>query len=346
MQLINQLPQPTWHHLGVNEADSRIPAVSWKEALSAPTITFSLPESTCVPDAQFTEGGLGSVWERELFHTASPHTYVLDNASGNPLEIHVTLSDEGLTPMALDLHGLSGSETTIYEIVEGKGEYAGLTRMVADKHAKVHLVQVHMPDMQSRIWSSVAVSLAEEAEVSVTRIELGATSIVAGVRSTLNHPRSVFNMGALYLGRGHDLLDFNDVADHIAPDTHSEMRTVGVLDDMASKILRGTIDFKRGSVHAVGYESEDVLVFGEKVRNRTAPLILCAEERVEGQHAASIGRINEDELYYCKARGMSEAQARELLAFAKLRPVLDRIPDANLHDRLLTAIEERLKNHA
>ena len=98
------------------------------------------------------------------------------------------------------------------------------------------------------------------------------------------------------------------------------MHTAGVLTGNADKILRGTIDFRRGAKRGVGHESEDVLLFSPHARNRTAPLILCGEEEVEGQHAASIGRLDEAKLYYLRSRGLSEAQARRLMVDARFAP--------------------------
>ena len=80
-----------------------------------------------------------------------------------------------------------------------------------------------------------------------------------------------------------------------------------LLTGSADKILRGTVDFQRGAKRGVGHESEDVLLFSPSARNRTAPLILCGEEEVEGQHAASVGRLDENKLYYLRSRGLSEA---------------------------------------
>ncbi len=45
------------------------------------------------------------------------------------------------------------------------------------------------------------------------------------------------------------------------------------------------------------------LLLGEDVVNRTIPLILCAEEDVEGNHGASIGQLDEDILFYMNSEG-------------------------------------------
>ena len=74
-----------------------------------------------------------------------------------------------------------------------------------------------------------------------------------------------------------------------SPKEASDTASAGALSGSADKILRGTIDFKEGAKRGIGHESEDVILLGPDVRDRTAPLILCHEEEVEGQHAASHG---------------------------------------------------------
>ena len=84
------------------------------------------------------------------------------------------------------------------------------------------------------------------------------------------------------------------------------MTVNGVLRDSSQKTFRGTIDFKTGSSGAVGAETEDVLLLGETVVNKTVPLILCAEEDVKGSHGATIGQLDEEMLFYLGSRGISE----------------------------------------
>ena len=127
-------------------------------------------------------------------------------------------------------------------------------------------------------------------------------------------------------------------------DTLCEMHTAGVLTGSADKILRGTVDFQRGAKRGVGHESEDVLLFSPSARNRTVPLILCGEEEVEGQHAASVGRLDENKLYYLRSRGLSEAQARRLMVDARFAPAIDKIPLESLQDEVRENVAGRLND--
>ena len=106
------------------------------------------------------------------------------------------------------------------------------------------------------------------------------------------------------------------------------MDSTGVLAGDAFKLFRGSIDFLPGCAGAKGEEQEDVLLLGEEVTNQTIPLILCGEEDVEGNHGATIGRLDERMLFYLASRGIPAQQARRLLAHARVDALAQRLPQA------------------
>ena len=203
-------------------------------------------------------------------------------------------------------------------------------------------MQVQLLGSRVRRWNAVAAETAQGGKVEQVRLELGGALTVCGTRAFLHSSRAAYELTAAYYGSGKQLLDFNDVSVHTAKDTVCEMHTAGVLTDEADKILRGTVDFQRGAVNGIGHESEDVLLFDPRVRNRTAPLILCGEERVEGQHAASVGRLDEAKLYYLRSRGLSAAQARRLMVDARFAPAIEKLPGEALRQEVRHFVAERL----
>ena len=206
------------------------------------------------------------------------------------------------------------------------------------------MVQVQLLGNRARRWNAVAIEQGTSARVEQVRIELGGSVVACGARTLLNHNKCEYDLDAVYFGHSNDVLDFNDVSVHTGMDTLCEMHTAGVLTGNADKILRGTVDFQRGAKRGVGHESEDVLLFSPSARNRTAPLILCGEEEVEGQHAASVGRLDENKLYYLRSRGLSEAQARRLMVDARFAPAIDKIPLDSLQDEVRENVARRLND--
>ena len=341
---MNRLPVPTWNQCGVNSAPKaaalpEIPGDDWGEA----NIAFTLPAGVGEAENDFTafsESGMGEAVDTYLLENATVRhalTVAEDTKVEAPALFEVTL--DAAHPNALSVLSVdakAGSSLTVVQVVRGdaeNGAAASLTRIRAGENAHVKLVQVQLLG---------AIEEAKSAKVEQVRIELGGALSACGAKAQLAASKSEYDLDAVYFGSGDAVLDHNDVSVHTAKDTLCEMHTAGVLTGHADKILRGTIDFRRGAKRGVGHESEDVLLFSPAARNRTAPLILCGEEEVEGQHAASIGRLDEAKLYYLRSRGLSEEQARRLMVDARFAPAIEKIPLAALQDEVREAAARRL----
>ena len=352
---MNRLPVPTWNQCGVNSAPKaaalpEIPGDDWGEA----NIAFTLPAGVGEAENDFTafsESGMGEAVDTYLLENATVRhalTVAEDTKVEAPALFEVTL--DAAHPNALSVLSVdakAGSSLTVVQVVRGDAEggvSANLTRIRAAEGAHVVLVQVQLLGNRARRWNAVAIEQGTSARVEQVRIELGGSVVACGARTLLNHNKCEYDLDAVYFGHGNDVLDFNDVSVHTGRDTLCEMHTAGVLTGSADKILRGTVDFQRGAKRGVGHESEDVLLFSPSARNRTAPLILCGEEEVEGQHAASVGRLDENKLYYLRSRGLSEAQARRLMVDARFAPAIDKIPLGSLQDEVRENVARRLND--
>lgn len=118
----------------------------------------------------------------------------------------------------------------------------------------------------------------------------------------------------------------------------------GVLSDKAKKIFRGTIDFRKGCAGSVGNEKEDVLLLDDTIVNQTIPLILCNEEDVEGNHGASIGKIDEELLFYLESRGISEENVYDMMAKTRINAVCNKITDEETKRKVQEYLEGMKEN--
>ena len=131
---------------------------------------------------------------------------------------------------------------------------------------------------------------------------------------------------------------------HTGKKTTSRMDAAGVLSDKAKKIFRGTIDFRKGCAGSVGNEKEDVLLLDDTIVNQTIPLILCNEEDVEGNHGASIGKIDEELLFYLESRGISEENVYDMMAKARINAVCNKITDEGTKRKVQEYLEGMKEN--
>lgn len=314
----------------------------------------ALPAGVTAPAAtdfgSFAASGMGAETDAWLAANANlvNHLAVTGTADAPSCLRRRSTPDHPHALTYLTIDAAAGSSLTVVQVVRGDAEggvSANLTHIRAAEGAHVVLVQVQLLGNRARRWNAVAIEQGTSARVEQVRIELGGSVVACGARTLLNHNKCEYDLDAVYFGHSNDVLDFNDVSVHTGRDTLCEMHTAGVLTGSADKILRGTVDFQRGAKRGVGHESEDVLLFSPSARNRTAPLILCGEEEVEGQHAASVGRLDENKLYYLRSRGLSEAQARPaLMVDARFAPAIDKIPLDSLQDEVRENVARRLSD--
>ncbi|MCD8013042.1 MAG: SufD family Fe-S cluster assembly protein [Lachnospiraceae bacterium] len=227
----------------------------------------------------------------------------------------------------MDSSTVQTGKTTDFDRTIGGSLAAVQTRILAEKGAKVTLVQIqHLEDGFTFI-NDVGASLAEGARMESIQIVLGGGDTYMGLRTDLGAKSAALESKIGYLLDHDQKLDVNYLAYQTGAKTTSHMDVSGVLRGASQKLFRGTIDFRKGSEGAKGDEKEDVLLFSDDVVNRTVPLILCEEEDVEGNHGATIGRLDESLLFYLSSRGIEEKEVYEMMARARIDAICGGISD-------------------
>ena len=215
-------------------------------------------------------------------------------------------------------------------------------KIYAEENAHLDLSVVQTVGKNLQVFSDIGGVLEKNAAVDLVKMELGGKEVYSGAYMDLKGDTSSFKAHIGYLGEEKQRLDMNYVARHHGKKTESLMESSGVLSGEAFKLFRGTIDFVKGCQGSVGNEKEDVLLLGDDVVNQTIPLILCAEEDVEGNHGASIGELDEKTLFYLMSRGFTREAASQMLARARLDAIANQIMEPSIREKTLKYLEERL----
>ena len=213
-----------------------------------------------------------------------------------------------------------------------------LTKAHLGKNAILRLVQIHRAGNDFTLLSDTGAFCEDGARVELIQVVLSGKNTLIGAAVNLNGKGSTFSSNLGYRVEKDHRLDINYTANHFGRRTQCDINAVGVLRDTARKIFRGTIDFRNGSGASKGNEKEDVLLMDDGVVNQTIPVILCAEEDVEGNHGATIGELDDDTLFYLESRGMSEEAVDALMERARLSSVIRKIPEEDTKKELLTCI--------
>lgn len=236
-----------------------------------------------------------------------------------------------------------GSELTLIEVFESenKENLLGLqTRVYVCENASIKLVRVNLLSESTDHFDDLGFHLENDAKAELVQLELGGKRSYVGVRTELVGRKSEYRSATGYLCKGDSLLDMNFVTNEWGKKVSSNMDASGVLLDNSTKVYRGTIDFKEGAKGASGFEKEDTLLFSPNIINKSVPLILCHEEDVEGDHGATIGRIDEKLLFYIKSRGIDEKAAKQLMTEAYINAVTEQIGDDETEGKVIKYVSE------
>ena len=238
----------------------------------------------------------------------------------------------------------AGTSARIVELTRGGGDYPAVrsTLYLLEKSASLDLIQVQQLDKRTLYIDDLRAKLDEDARLKVTRLDLGSAASYQSSKVLLEGKNADYVGHGNFLLNGGQRLDINMIAEHIAPNTVSDMRSDGVLLDCASKIFRGTLDFKSGCKGAKGSENEDVMLLSDGADNQSMPIILCGEEDVEGNHGATVGRVSDDALYYLASRGFDEEKAYKMIVRSRMNATIACIPDAGLREELGKTVDEVL----
>lgn len=341
--VINKLPSRTWNWLKMNEAS---------------LVGIQKPEEENYREkfAGNTEYDLAGEKEKEIFDQIETALGKDIDKLGEKLPIAVLQSEEKNTePIILNLtadrhfgryflYAKRNSQMNVAVYCNSSEEetrpfYLQL-KIFGEENAKIQVTVVQTLGKQVSVLSDLGGVLEKNAVLDLVKMELGGREVYSGASVDLKGDRSSFHAHIGYLGEKDQHLDMNYIARHLGKKTESLMESNGVLNENAFKLFRGTIDFVKGSVGAVGNESEDVLLLGDEVVNQTIPLILCAEEDVEGNHGASIGELDEKTLFYLMSRGFTDEEAKKLIARSRLDAVAGLIREPSVREKTLNYLEE------
>ena len=282
--------------------------------------------------------------EKTLYSAIPMRTWRWLGVNGAYVPAGVVPADGNDVPAGADrqwsvAQGAVRTETVVY-----RTEQAGRVTIDVAPGAKLHYTQVQLLPADKGHVDSLEINVAEGAEARVTIAELGAAETVSKVTINLAGDGAVGDLAAIYLGNGSRKVDLNYVIRQAGRRTKADMQVRGALKDCSEKIFRGTLDFLRGSKGSVGREREEVVLLNEGVRNRSVPLMLSGEDDVDGHHAVSVGKMDQEKLFYITSRGLDLSEAQRLVVEASFNPVLERIEDKALRAEIEQYIEERISD--
>ncbi len=240
-----------------------------------------------------------------------------DNAHLKVVEHHVSITQEG---------GLNNSMSRAW--VGAHGNFFHMRLQRENEHS-VHL-------------SGLQVFQETSSHVETHSISLGAALGRSEIETNFNGEHGYALLNGLYFVDGRRHIDHNTVMNHNVPNCHSHEYFRGIMDDRGRGVFTGRIRVAEGADGTDAIQRSDSLLLAKMARADTRPELEIYADDVKCAHGATVGKLEEDSLFYLRARGIGAEQARDLLIYAFATEVLDRIKPAHLKKAATKGVQELL----
>ncbi|UXR72104.1 MULTISPECIES: Fe-S cluster assembly protein SufD [unclassified Staphylococcus] len=151
--------------------------------------------------------------------------------------------------------------------------------------------------------------------------------------------RSTSDLKSVVVGRGDQTINLTSKIVQYGKETDGYILKHGVMKENASSIFNGIGHIKHGGTGSAANQSSRVLMLSENARGDANPILLIDEDDVEAGHAASVGRVDPEQLYYLMSRGISQEEAERLVIHGFLDPVVRELPIEDVQRQLREVIE-------
>lgn len=170
----------------------------------------------------------------------------------------------------------------------------------------------------------------EKTRLHQTNVTLGGRIVRNDTRARLNGEYGDVTLNGLYVGRGEQHIDNHTTLDHAKPNNPSFELYKGILDDRATGVFRGRIIVRPDAQKTDSKQSNMNLILSDDATVFSKPQLEIFADDVKCTHGATIGRIEDEALFYLRTRGIDAESARHLLTYAFASDVLEKLPVESL----------------
>ena len=214
--------------------------------------------------------------------------------------------------------------------------------IVAEEGAKVTYVSVQRFGAGVSHLSTDRLVAGRDAKITTLYATLGGDLSRADAQCRMQAPGAHVDMLGVYIAQGTQHFDNETLQDHIAPHASSNLLFKGALQDTGRSVFRGLIRVHPKAQRTDAYQTNRNLLLSLGARADSLPNLEIQADDVRCSHAATVGQLDEEELFYLLSRGIPRSEAVRLVVFGFFGEVLDQLPLEGVRAELVRAVELKL----
>lgn len=239
-----------------------------------------------------------------------------------------------------------GAQATVIEHYVGRNGAGSLTNAVTQIFAAGNAAIAHYK-LQQETPRALHIAGIHASQQRASRLEshsiaLGALLARNDITTTFDAERCEATLNGLYLAGGRQHVDHHTRIDHASPHGTSREYYKGVLDGGARGVFNGKVVVHPGAQRTDAQLSNHNLLLSNTAEVDTKPELQIDADDVKCTHGATVGQLDDAQMFYLRSRGVDEAMARALLTYAFAHDVIERIRIAPLRSQIEQVLIRRL----
>ncbi len=191
-------------------------------------------------------------------------------------------------------------------------------------------------------YSNARARVGRDAELQWIQTLLGSRMAKANAYFDMVGPGAQAFVHGFMFGDARQHFHLHTLQRHLVDHTTSDLLIKGCLKDRARSIYQGLIQVSEGAQRTDAYQANRNLLLSDQARADSIPGLEILANDVRCTHGATIGYVDEEQMYYLMARGLPANVAQRLIVEGFFAPVLDRIPLEAVRERLRGEIETKI----
>jgi Fe-S cluster assembly protein SufD len=238
------------------------------------------------------------------------------------------------------------SQARVVETYVGAGDAGYLTTAVTEvfvgESAVLDHYKVQQESEQAFHVGTMNVHAARRANFSSHSFSLGGRLVRNDAVATLDGEGAEVTLNGLYLADGDRLVDNHTTIDHAQPHCPSHEIYKGILGGRAKAVFNGKIIVRQDAQKTDAKQTNRALLLSDDALINTKPQLEIFADDVKCTHGAAIGQLDEDALFYLRARGLTYFEARDMLIHAFAGEVIERVQLPTLKQELESQLYAQL----
>jgi len=285
-----------------------------------------------------------------LFSTGTV-VYVPQGVDAEDVKIRTTMNSRSLFNYTLVITEESSSVTILErqetgESAETPRYYSGLVEIVAGENSTVQYGTLQNLSEDTYNYTLKRGSAGTYATIDWIEGNIGSRLTKTEVSTSLDGDASETKIVGAFFGHDDQHFDLDSKVWHRGEHTTADLVTRGVIDDHARSVYEGVQDVGRDAWDTNSYQRENTLMLSDESEADASPKLIINNHDTEASHSATVGQVDELDLFYMISRGLDRRTARNMLVEGFFIPVLDEIEIDEFREDLDDLIVERLLESA